>query len=77
MVFTGQAFVFQAYNDCTHARPVSGFSFVESVDLLLIWRDIIKCLIELLLEEREVSPSVTSSVSAAATKNPKDPHYFG
>ena len=38
---------------------------------------LIKYLIELLLEEREVSPSVTSSVSAAATKNPKDPRYFG
>ena len=39
-------------------------------------RDIIQCLVEPLLEEREVSPSVTPSVSAAATKNPKDAHYL-
>ena len=37
-------------------------------------RDIIQCLVEPLLEEREVSTSVTPSVSAAATKNPKSAH---
>ena len=36
----------------------------------------IQCLVEPLLEEREVSLSVTPSVSATATKNPQGVHYL-
>ena len=58
--------IYQDTNKCTTHRMTH----------IQFRKDIIQCLVEPLLEEREVSPSVTPSVSAAATKNPKGAHYL-
>ena len=58
--------------ECIYYNYIKTLTKVTNTECLIF----IQCLVEPLLEEREVSLSVTPSVSATATKNPKGVHYL-